>query len=46
VVGTIKLENNINEKYWTVGQWQNGVFYGIESTGKEGAKEVMVKPAW
>lgn len=46
VMGTMKLENNINHKYWTVGQWQNGDFVGIASTGKDGEKEPVVKNGW
>lgn len=46
VIGTVKFNNNINENYWTVGQWQDGTFYGIASTGMEGAKEPILKPAW
>ena len=45
-MGTIKLDNNINEKYWTVGQWQNGEFVGIASTGKDGEKAPVVKSGW
>jgi branched-chain amino acid transport system substrate-binding protein len=33
-------------KYWTVGQWQSGVFHGVASTGLPGAKPVIVKSSW
>ena len=46
VMGTIKYKNQVNEKYWTVGQWQNGKFYGVSSTGRGGEKAVKVKPKW
>ena len=46
VMGTMRLKNNINENYWTVGQWQNGEFVGIASTGKDGAKTPQIKNGW
>ena len=46
VVGPIKFVNQNNEKFWTVGQWQNGVFYGVSSTGRPGAKPVKIKSGW
>ncbi|WP_235915852.1 amino acid ABC transporter substrate-binding protein [Thalassovita mangrovi] len=42
---SFKTHNN-NEKYWTVGQWQDGVFHGVASTGRDGAKPVRVKHGW
>ena len=29
VIGKVKLENNMPTRYWWVGQWQDGEFYGI-----------------
>lgn len=46
VVGPIDLKDNVNHKYWTVGQWQNGKFHGVASTGMAGAKPVVVKNGW
>jgi branched-chain amino acid transport system substrate-binding protein len=46
VIGPIKFVNQNNEKFWTVGQWQNGVFYGVSSTGRPGAKPVKLKSGW
>ncbi len=46
VMGPITFVNQNNEKYWTVGQWQNGGFYGVSSTGRAGAKPVRTKPGW
>ena len=46
VLGDITYKNQNNEKFWTVGQWQNGVFYGVSSTGHPGEKAVKVKSAW
>ncbi len=39
-------DNNFNEAFWTVGQWQDGVFQGVSSTGREGAKAVRKKDGW
>lgn len=47
VIGKIKLENNMPTKYWWVGQWQGGEFYGIGPAANEGARSAVVpKPAW
>jgi branched-chain amino acid transport system substrate-binding protein len=47
VIGPIKFdENNNNAAFWTVGQWQDGVFKGVASTGRDGAVEVKKKGAW
>ncbi len=46
VVAPIAFVNQSNEKFWTVGQWQNGTFYGVSSTGRPGAKPVKTKPSW
>lgn len=47
VMGTISWdENNNNASYWTVGQWQDGAFKGVASTGREGVVPVRVKAGW
>ena len=47
VIGTLDFDdNNNNPAFWTVGQWQGGVFKGVASTGREGAVEVMKKGGW
>jgi branched-chain amino acid transport system substrate-binding protein len=47
VMGTIDFdEHNSNPQYWTVGQWQDGVFKGVASTGREGAVDVQLKEGW
>ncbi|MCC1491327.1 amino acid ABC transporter substrate-binding protein [Cognatishimia sp. F0-27] len=38
--------NNFNERFWTVGQWQDGVYQGVGETGREGAKAVQLKQGW
>lgn len=39
-------ENNNNSAYWTVGQWQDGVFKGVASTGRDGAVAPRLKEGW
>jgi branched-chain amino acid transport system substrate-binding protein len=47
VLGDITFnKHNNNEKFWTVGQWQNGAFYGVASTGRPGEKPVQLKNGW
>ncbi len=47
VIGTVDFdESNNNPLYWTVGQWQDGIFKGIASTGLDGAATPMLKSGW
>lgn len=46
VMGTMTFDKNVNRKFWTIGQWQGGVFYGVGSTGLDGAKAPVVKAGW
>jgi len=46
VMGEIRFENNINRDLWTVGQWQDGVFYGVAANGLEGARDPIRKEGW
>lgn len=46
VMGPWKFTNQSIHDFWTVGQWQNGVFYGVASTGMPGAKPVSTKTGW
>lgn len=46
VIGPVNLSDQINHKYWTVGQWQSGKFYGVESTGMPGSKKPLAKIGW
>lgn len=46
VMGEWKFKNQEIENYWTVGQWQNGKFNGVASTGKAGEKPVAIKAGW
>lgn len=46
VMGTWKFNNQVIDQFWTVGQWQKGVFHGVTSTGASGAKPVVAKTGW
>ena len=46
VMGEWTFDGNIIRKFWTVGQWQNGVFQGVASTGVGGEKAPMIKQGW
>lgn len=46
VMGPWKFVNQSIDKVWTVGQWQDGVFHGVASTGLPGAKPVIIKTGW
>lgn len=45
-IGTVAFDNNIAGQVWTVGQWQGGVFHGINAVGFLPAAEPFLKPAW
>ena len=46
VIGPVKYDSQNSARYWTVGQWQGGKFYGVASEGRPGAKPIIEKPAW
>jgi branched-chain amino acid transport system substrate-binding protein len=46
VMGELDLTNNVNPKFWTVGQWQGGVFYGVAANGFDDVKAPIVKSGW
>lgn len=46
VMGKVTFDGNVNRKFWTVGQWQDGVFNGIASTGLPGEKAPVAKQGW
>ncbi len=45
VIGEVNLKDGINHNVWTVGQWQNGVFNGVASSGLAGAKAPVEETA-
>lgn len=47
VLGPMNFDEfNNNNRFWTVGQWQDGVFRGVASRGREGAVPVRLKDGW
>ncbi len=46
IMGHWTFDGNIIRKFWTVGQWQNGAFHGVASTGIGGEVEPVVKSGW
>ena len=46
VMGTLNFDNNFSEKFWTVGQWQDGVFRGVKGVNVDGAVDVRLKDGW
>ncbi len=46
VMGPIKFDNQNSNRYWTVGQWQDGVFRGVASSNMPGAAPVREKKGW
>lgn len=46
IMGPIKFENQISNRFWTVGQWQNGKFYGVKSSNMDGAAAPIDKVQW
>ena len=46
IMGDIKFEDQVSHKFWTVGQWQGGEFYGVASSRMPNAKPVILKEGW
>ncbi|NNF70635.1 MAG: amino acid ABC transporter substrate-binding protein [Rhodobacteraceae bacterium] len=46
VMGELTFENNVSHTFWSVGQWQDGVFRGVKGSNVEGAVPVRVKEGW
>ncbi len=46
IMGPINFDNQNSNRYWTVGQWQDGVFRGVTSSNMDGAAEVQPKEGW
>ncbi len=45
-MGDMDLSTNVNRKFWTVGQWQGGVYYGVAADGFTDVKAPIVKNGW
>ena len=46
IMGDISFENQVSNKFWTVGQWQDGVYRGVASSNMDGAAAVKEKSGW
>ena len=46
VMGPISFQKQNSNSYWTVGQWQDGVFRGVESSNMTGAAPIIEKKGW
>lgn len=46
VMGELSFENNFSDTFWSVGQWQDGVFRGVKGNNVDGAAEVRLKDGW
>ena len=46
VMGTLSFENQVSHTYWSVGQWQDGVFRGVKGSNVDGAVPVRTKEGW
>ncbi|MEM6636276.1 MAG: amino acid ABC transporter substrate-binding protein [Pseudomonadota bacterium] len=46
VMGELSFENNFSDKFWSVGQWQEGVFRGVKGSNVDGAADVRLKEGW
>ena len=46
VMGDLSFENNVSHTFWSVGQWQDGVFRGVKGSNINGAVDVRPKEGW
>ena len=47
IIGKVKLKDGLLQEVWSVGQWQNGEFYGLAPTSLPSARAPVVpKPQW
>lgn len=46
VMGDMTFDDNVSYKFWTVGQWQDGVFRGVKGLNVDGAADVRLKDGW
>lgn len=46
VMGDLNFENNVSHTFWSVGQWQDGVFRGVKGSNVDGAVPVRLKDGW
>jgi len=46
VMGELSFKNNFSNTFWSVGQWQDGVFRGVKGSNVDGAVPVRLKEGW
>ncbi|WP_136656768.1 amino acid ABC transporter substrate-binding protein [Nitratireductor sp. XY-223] len=46
VMGQITFDNQNSAKFWSVGQWQDGVFRGVKGSNVDGAADIRSKDGW
>ena len=46
VMGTLSFDKQNSATFWSVGQWQDGVFRGVKGSNVEGAVPVRLKAGW
>ena len=46
VMGDLNFKNNFSNTFWSVGQWQDGVFRGVKGSNVNGAVDVRLKDGW
>ncbi len=46
IMGEIRFENQNSNKFWSVGQWQGGVFRGVAGSEVDGLADVRLKTGW
>ena len=46
MIGPVDLRQQKMPVFWTVGQWQNGVFEGVKGVGTSNEESVRIKTGW
>jgi branched-chain amino acid transport system substrate-binding protein len=46
IIGEIDVRNQRLNRYWTVGQWQEGTFHAVAGVGFNDYKPVKLKTGW
>ena len=46
IIGELDIRNQKLKRYWTVGQWQDGIFHAVAGVGFTDYKPVRLKSGW
>jgi branched-chain amino acid transport system substrate-binding protein len=46
IIGEVDIRNQKLNRYWTVGQWQDGFFHAVAGVGFADYKPVKLKTGW